>query len=83
MTVKREYRCNLCDEAPPLDHDSRFPLIGLVWAAGGHLTDRPDWRSVEHHICCQCLSALQDFHPICGAGVRGCKGGPKCKSAHE
>ena len=81
MAVKREYRCDLCGESPKTmigDPD----LIGMKWDGRGIVVEAP-WRDVERHICAKCLSSLQAFKPVCGDGIRGCKGGPKCPSDHK
>jgi cytochrome c peroxidase len=82
MTVKREYQCDLCHEPARPGNFGVPELIGLQWTCG-KLTENPMWRSVEHHICPECLCALQSFIPVCGGGMRGCKGGPACQSDHK
>lgn len=82
MSVKREYRCDLCGEGPGPGFGASSDLIGLLWEGRGVIVEAP-WREVEHHICARCLSSLQAFGPICGDGFRGCKGGPKCPSDHK
>ncbi len=55
MTVRRTYRCNLCNE-----DENRSGLIGLKWAygsPGGALTIASPHQA-EHHICATCADAI-------------------------
>lgn len=82
MTIKREYRCDLCGDVKPNQFGSH-DLIGLRWSGSGTIEEVKEYQSVEHHICFKCLTSLQAFTPICGGGMRGCKGGPRCQSDHK
>jgi len=84
MAVNRQYSCDLCRERAVLDPVFGGDyLIGLHWEANTRLVEASDWRQVERHICPKCLTALQAFTPVCGGGMRGCKGGPQCQSDHK
>lgn len=55
MTCTRLYRCDLCS------YGGDRKLLGLYWqtiVTGDILVVKP-YREVEHHICLDCLKALQ------------------------
>lgn len=81
MAVKREYRCDLCG-GTPRNMIGDPALIGMRWESGDVIVEAP-WREVERHLCAKCLSSLQAFRPICGDGIRDCRGGPRCPSDHK
>lgn len=82
MTIKREYRCDLCGDARKKEFGAP-DLVGLRWMSYGAIDEVPDFKTVERHICFKCLTSLQGFAPICGGGMRGCTGGRKCQSDHK
>jgi hypothetical protein len=79
--IDRIFKCDLCRDRINDPHNN---AVGLKFT-----TDR-DWlvevdpmHDCERHLCVKCLSALGKFKPICGGGIRGCTGGPKCGSDHK
>ena len=81
MAVRREYRCDLCNDNPKTSSGDP-DLIGMHWGNYGVVSEAP-WHTVERHICAKCLSSLQAFKPVCQHGVRGCYGGPRCLYEHD
>lgn len=56
MTIRRYYDCDLCGTTIYKNTDKNA-LIGLYWS--GNKIELKPYKTVEHHICTNCLYQLR------------------------
>lgn len=76
--IERTYKCDLCLDRIEAVHPPKFGIFHT--GSGGWIMSTD--RSIEHHLCANCISSIQLMHKVCGQGYE-CGGGPMCSSDHK